>query len=93
MYGKSEIRIRRLTKKELTQKRIASGGSYQDKTSVVYENVKKNSNTFRLNLIATICIDERRPVPHFKLDEEYANGSVFATMLLIEPFHPTLHTI
>lgn len=57
------------------------GGSYQDHSSVVYGTTEKY-HSFQLNLVVTICIDERQPVVAYKLDEEYADSGVLSEFVL-----------
>lgn len=80
-YGKGPIKVTRICDKKRALQRTLAGGSYQDRSSLVYDMTEKH-HSFRLNLVVTICIDEKRSVVAYKLDEEYANGGVFSEFVL-----------
>ena len=69
--------IRKIPPIKNSQKRICSGRSYRDNSSRIYKTNLKHSK-FKLNVIATICLDYKKPVPYFEINEENTNGSIYA---------------
>lgn len=86
-YAKSQVKITKISSAELKKRREISGGSYQDKSSVIYDTTEKH-HSFRLNLVATICLNPATPVVFYKLDCEYTNGDVFAQYVLDRDLPP-----
>lgn len=76
-YGKSQIKITREYKKDRPPIRKSSGGSYYKSESKVYGVAQKHA-AWKINLIATICLDPDNPVPGFEFSDEYVNGVIFS---------------
>jgi len=57
-----------------------SGRSYRDNSSRIYKTNLKHSK-FKLNVIATICLDFETPVPYFEINEVNTTGSIYANYI------------
>lgn len=76
-YGKSQIKTKKSTNKNMPGIRKTAGGSYTDRSSVIHL-VKVKNPSKKLNLIATICLDPDNPVPGFYFSEAYVDGVIFS---------------
>ena len=72
--------IRKIPPIKKLDNRKTSGRSYRDNSSRLYKINLKHSK-FKLNLIATICLDFENPVPYFEINEENTTGSIYANYI------------
>ncbi len=58
-----------------------SGSSYRDFNTRIYDIVPKHES-FRLNVIVTICLSKTTPVPYYEISKEYTTGPRFSAYIL-----------
>jgi len=61
---------------KIKQEKLDSGRSYRNNETRIYKTKLKHPK-FKLNVIASICLDLKKPVPYYQINDEYTNGSVF----------------